>query len=46
MYRPSGASACGQSFPSFPDREMGVGGGVGRARYHAISQPFPSFSLV
>ena len=35
MYWPSGASARGQSFPSFPDREMeggGGGGGVGRAR--------------
>ena len=47
MYRPSSTSACGQSFPSFPDREMGAGGGVGRGknglavRYHAISQPFP-----
>ena len=27
MYRPSGASALGQSFPSFPDRDIGAGGG-------------------
>ena len=47
MYRPSGASTRSQSFPAFPDRKMGAGGGVGRGKdglsvqHHAISQPFP-----
>ena len=46
-YRPSSASARGQSFPSFPRQGEGARGGVGRGknglavRYHAISQPFP-----
>ena len=41
MYRPSGASARGQSFPAFPDREIGAGGRSGEGALPRYQSAFP-----